>query len=389
MNIFNSLGSNYDLPYVIKSLFQKDAGAKKSLTSYLEKRYEGTALLTYKGREAITLALETLQLSENSGVAVNAFTCIAVIQAIENAKLTPVYIDIDPSTLNFTPDELEKSLKHHKISVVIIQNTLGYPCDIEGILKVCKKHNLILIEDLAHSIGTIYANKTEAGKTGDFAILSFSQDKVVDSVSGGALIIRNQKYKIQSAKKPETHQNSKDKMYPLLTFLIRKTYPYGIGKILHKFFKLFHLLSDPMGNSSNTQLTDWHAMLTLAGYSTLEKNLQHKRSISKIYAESLDKKILSQEICKNIDTATCLRFPIFVSNRKKLIEQLKTNGVHISDIWYDSVVAPKKYLGLARYPKSTCPNGEKVADLILNLPTHINVTGQDALEISKFVNSLI
>src|SRR3989344_8336212 len=170
MNIFNSLGSNYDFKFVLKALLSF-SGNSKDLENLLEERYGGKAILLYKGREAIELALKSLNLPAGTFVAINGFTCFAVFDAIKKTGLNCEYLDIDKGNLNFSAENLKNALeKNSKIKAVIIQNTLGYPCDIEGISKICKENNLILIEDLAHSIGAKYKSGQEAGTLGDFIV---------------------------------------------------------------------------------------------------------------------------------------------------------------------------------------------------------------------------
>lgn len=189
MSIFNSLGSNYDFKFTLKALIARENNSQ--LKSFLENKYQGKVTLVYKGREAIELCLKSLNLPEKSFVAITGFTCFAVFDAIKKSGLDVEYLDIEKGDLNFSAEILEKAVeKNPKIKVVLIQNTLGYPCDIENIAKICKEKKIILIEDLAHSIGTRYENGEEAGSFGDFVVLSFSQDKVIDAVSGGALIER-------------------------------------------------------------------------------------------------------------------------------------------------------------------------------------------------------
>ena len=95
MAIFNSLGSNYNLRYVLKSLFDNSANKNLKLKNFLEKKYEGKTILTYKGREALTLALKILNLPKESMVAINGFTCFAVYKAVEEAGLTPICLDLE------------------------------------------------------------------------------------------------------------------------------------------------------------------------------------------------------------------------------------------------------------------------------------------------------
>ncbi|MDO8658975.1 MAG: aminotransferase class V-fold PLP-dependent enzyme, partial [Candidatus Parcubacteria bacterium] len=244
MNIFNSLGSNYNLKYVLNSLFADGQDSNRKLKNFLEEKYQGKAILTYKGREALTLALKILNLPKESIVAINGFTCFAVYKAIEQAGYKPICLDLDEknSDLNFSPETLEKALKENKnIKAVVIQNTFGYPADIEKIAQICKEKDIILIEDLAHCIGTKYSNGQEAGTIGDFTALSFSQDKVIDAVSGGTLVIRNKQFQnpdlASQGDALEHKQQLRDRLYPLLTYKIRFLYNFGLGKPLHFLLK--------------------------------------------------------------------------------------------------------------------------------------------------------
>lgn len=185
MSIFNSLGSNYDFKFVLKALFSKREGALKK---FLEDKYKGQVTLTRKGRQAIELALSGLP--KGSSVAINGFTCFAVYEAIQKAGHKALYLDIEKGELNFSVDALRKT---SNVKAVIIQNTLGSPCEIEKIAQICKENKIILIEDLAHCVGTRYESGVEAGTVGDFVALSFSQDKMIDAVSGGALIKKNER----------------------------------------------------------------------------------------------------------------------------------------------------------------------------------------------------
>jgi len=389
MSVFNSLGSNYNLTYVLESLFSGSDGKNQSLKNCLENKYGGKAILTYKGREALILALKILKLSKNSCVAINGFTCFAVYKAIEEAGFTPICLDLEEknSDLNFSPESFEKTLKENKnIKVVIVQNTLGYPTDIEKIAKICNEKNIVLIEDLAHCIGTKYQNGEEAGSVGNFAVLSFSQDKVIDAVSGGALVVRNKKFQSSvlafQGEALESKQQLKDHLYPVFTYKIRFLYDSGLGKFFHFLLKQLNLLSKPMQESLYNfySLPNWYCNLAIIEFNKLEQQLNHRREIAEIYAKNLDKKISHSRILEKIALSSNLRFPIFVENlpagrqdRNSLIEFLRKSKIFISDIWYDDV-APQ------------CPNAAKISKTILNLPTHINVSDKDALKICERIN---
>jgi len=392
MTIFNSLGSNYQFSFVLLALSAKgDQDTKNRLKEYLENRYQGNVFLLYKGREAIELALRMVSLPKDSFVAFNGFTCYAVYKAVINAGYHPAYVDITDLDLNFSANSLKESIKKNsKIKVVIIQNTLGYPCDIEAIAKICKEKKIILIEDLAHSIGTVYANGQEAGKSGDFTILSFSQDKMIDGISGGALIVRNKeslnKNREISFDSLDKKQQCIDRYYPLFTFLIRKTYASGLGKILHEILKRLHVLSNPMSDLNKlSELPSWYCHLIYTQFIELKKNIAHRKKIASIYAANLNKKIVSKKVCNDLQNATNLRFPVFIYKREELIKYLKEYGIFVSDIWYDAPIAPKKYIKLTDY-SNECPGGEELSKKILNLPTHKNISEMQARLIADKIN---
>lgn len=387
MNIFNSLGSNYNFDFVLKALIADYSNNHPSdLMKLLEDKYLGKATLLYKGREAIELGLKSLNLPKGSYVTINGFTCFAVYEAIKNAGLEVEYLDIEKGELNFSVEELEKHLKSNpNIKVVIVQNTLGFPADIEQISKVCQENKIYLMEDLAHCVGTKYSSGLEAGEVGDLVILSFSQDKIVDGISGGALIAdKDLGLHLEGV---NVKKQIIDRLYPLFTFLIRNTYKIGIGKFIHYFLKNLKLLSGPMDKTDNQlhQLPSWYCFLTNSVFANLEQNLDHRRKIATLYKETVNPKILSPKIMGFVNLSSNLRFPIFVNNREGLIKYLKQFGVYVSDIWYDAPIAPKKYLSKTDY-KGQCPNAELAAEEMLNLPTHLNVSEKEAGKISNLIN---
>lgn len=394
MSIFNSLGSNYDFSFLLKTLGVIVIPPRRwdlELKNLLQNKYQGKAVLLYKGREAIELALKTLNLPKGSFVAINGFTCFAVYEAVKKAGLNCEYLDIDKGELNFSANTLRQAIeKNPQIKAVIIQNTLGFPCQIEEISRICKENNLVLIADLAHSVGTRYANGQEAGTISDLVALSFSQDKMIDAISGGALIERGGAKLDQLESGSDWHLPPKqqiDRLYPFFTYLIRKTYPFGMGKILHFILKNLKLLSNPMaGGEDIHKLPAWYCKLAETQFKKLALDLDHRKTIASIYAKLINPKILSPKLTAKIYLSSNIRFPIFVENRGSLIKYLEDREIYVSDIWYDAPIAPKKYLSQTDYQEGQCPNSELASSAILNLPTHKNVSEKQAEKISNLIN---
>ena len=385
MAIFNSLGSNYSTRDVWRHLTAKSKkGAITEFSRKLGQHYGGQALLTYKGREALELALKNSGLRPGSAIGINGFTCYAVYRAVENAGFKALLVDIAPHQLNFSVGELKAlHTKHLNLKAVIVQNTLGYPADMPAIAAYCQKSGLMVIEDLAHSIGASYADNKETGSVGTFTMLSFSQDKLSDVVAGGALIAR--RGKIIS---PETNLSSigsvqrlKNRLYPLWTWLIRSTYPIGMGRILHFGLKKLHWMATPMSDD----LEGLHAIpasvaaLLMDRWQGVESELEHRRQIASIYMQQLPAAL--QPISPISGKPSYLRFPVWINDRKSLLGFLRSQQIFISDTWYDVPIGPVKYFPNTNYQSGTCPNSEELTNHIINLPTHMNVTPEVATNI--------
>ena len=143
--IFLGLASNYTAKDIWRHSFA--AGTKKdydALESALAKKYNSDpsrVSLIFSGRSAISLALKSFLASDKvekgDHVAVNAFTCHAVLEAIKNAKLEPVFVDLEKTISgeilpNYSAKNLEELAKaDKKLKVFILQNTFGFPVDIQ------------------------------------------------------------------------------------------------------------------------------------------------------------------------------------------------------------------------------------------------------------------
>ena len=393
MSIFNSLGSNHTFLSALRMLFAfGGTSAHRTLRTYLEKRYGGRVILTYKGREALNLALSSLT-GAGGSIAFNGFTCWAVYEAVRSSGRSTRYLDISEGSLHFSSETLQEALsKDSGIRAVVIQNTLGAPCDIERIAALCKERGIALIEDLAHSIGTVYASGKEAGTVGDLVILSFSQDKVIDSVSGGALIVRNEAFAHIASTSSKTvslvHQ-IKDRLYPLFTSAIRQSYALGIGGILHQGLRSLNMLSRPLSDTETSELHElpgWYCTIILEKYASLEKVAAHRKAIAQIYAETIQKSVQLPQDERVLRHSANLRFPLLLNMRDLLIQHLKGKNVHVGDIWYDAPVGPQRFLYRTDY-SGECPRAEEAAGMIMNLPTHINVSARQARRIASTINA--
>ena len=140
-------------------------------------------LTFWKGRVALFCFLRSLKLTDGDEVLMPGLTCVVVPNAIIYAGLVPIYLDIQPDTFNLDPDLIESKITS-RTKVIIIQNTFGLSSNIEKIISIAKKYNLITIDDCTHGFGGTYNGKPNGSFT-DAAFYSSQWNKPFSTVLGG------------------------------------------------------------------------------------------------------------------------------------------------------------------------------------------------------------
>ena len=120
-----------------------------------------------------------------------AVTWSTTVSPIIQNGLKPVFVDVNLSTYDINAQQIEKAISK-KTRAIMLVHPLGHVCDMIKILKICKKYNLLLIEDTCETIGAKYRNKF-AGTFGKFSSISFYQSHHISAVEGG-MILTNDNY---------------------------------------------------------------------------------------------------------------------------------------------------------------------------------------------------
>lgn len=382
---FQALGSHYSFDWAMRQLLT--IGSNESKDTFIEglsTHYSGLALTYSKGRHALSEAVRIAILaSGKTGVVVNGLTCSVVVDAVRAANGTPVYADVTSPYADFSAETLEKLCEQDdSIGTVIIQNTFGVPCDITSIQAVAKKYNLIMIEDLAHAVGQAYLDEREVGTVGDMTMLSFGRDKLLDVVNGGALIVRNEalrRHVEEPDHLPRTIDQLRDRIYPLLSWCVRRTYGIGIGKALLVAMYKLRLATRSADGGIDHQMTlpNWQAALALKRWHSLDALNDLRRARMATYERYLGDALISSD--------GTIRAAILRDDRKALLRRLKKSGYELYDTWYDVPIGPKRKFHRYHYPTESCPNATTMANQLINLPTHPEISEQDAIKIAEIV----
>ncbi|WP_060678318.1 DegT/DnrJ/EryC1/StrS family aminotransferase [Virgibacillus halodenitrificans] len=144
------------------------------------------------GTAAIHLALKAAEVEEGDIVFCPSLTFSATANPIIYQNAIPVFIDSDFETWNMCPKALEEAFeKYPEVKAVIVVHLYGLSADMDKIMKLCKKHNVVVIEDAAESLGGYYKGQ-HTGTFGDYGIFSFNGNKIITASAGGMLVSNNE-----------------------------------------------------------------------------------------------------------------------------------------------------------------------------------------------------
>jgi len=157
-----------------------------ALGSYLGVR---EVVAVSSGTSALHLSLLALDLREDDEVIVPSFAFIAVANAVRYIDAIPVFVDIDPATLNLDPHKIETAISS-KTKAIIVVHTFGVPADMDRIREIAERHQLLLIEDACEALGAEYRGQ-RVGGIGDIGVFGFYPNKQITAGEGGAAVTQN------------------------------------------------------------------------------------------------------------------------------------------------------------------------------------------------------
>ena len=141
------------------------------------------------GSDALLMALMVEDIGAGDEVITTPFTFFATVGAISRVGATPVFADIDPVTFNLCPKAIEAKITERTKAIIPV-HLFGQAADMDPIMALAKKHNLIVIEDACQAIGAEYKNK-RVGSVGDYGCFSFFPSKNLGCFGDGGLVTTN------------------------------------------------------------------------------------------------------------------------------------------------------------------------------------------------------
>lgn len=170
-----------------------DGEFTKRCNQWMEQRFGAEkALLTTSGSAALDMAAFLCDIKQGDEVILPSFTFTSTANAFVLAGAKLVFVDIRPDTMNLDENKIEQAITEHTKAICPVHYA-GVACEMDAILDIAQRHNLLVVEDAAQGVMSKYKGKA-LGTIGDFGCYSFHETKNFSMGEGGAIIINKQQY---------------------------------------------------------------------------------------------------------------------------------------------------------------------------------------------------
>lgn len=327
----------------------KIAEFEQTVASYTGAKY---AVAISNGTSALHAACFAAGIGRGDEVITTPLTFAASANCVLYCGGTPVFADVDPYTYNIDPEDIRKKITD-KTKAIIAVHLAGQPCDMDEIHSIAQEHNLIVIEDGAHALGSVYKGK-KVGCLSDMTTFSFHPVKPITTGEGGMIMTDNEElYKRLVLFR--SHGITRDE-----SMMTRNEGPW--------FYQQLDL-------GYNYRITDIQCALGCSQMRKLDKFLKRRRELAERYNNAFIE-------CDNIVTPYQLPdtqsgwhlYIVQVKNhdRKQVFETLRDKGIGVNVHYIPVYMHP--YYQEHGYKDVHCANAEEIYSHIISLPLYPGLT---------------
>lgn len=330
------------------------------------------ALVVSSGTAALHLAALAAGIKEGDEVIVSSITFAASANCILYCGGTPAFADINPKTYNIDPKSIREKITDKTKAIVAVDYT-GQAVELDEIKEICKEHNLILIEDAAHSLGTKYKGKP-IGSIADMSTFSFHPVKTITGGEGGAITTNS------------------EELFKRLHLLRTHGITRDINEMVNKTDALWYNEQIELG--FNYRMTDIQASLLCSQIQKLDRFVKRRAEIAAKYDEAfkdMPELVLQETIPEsetgrhlyviqiNPELLTCTRCEFFDA----LYAENTCPQVHYLPVYMHS------YYEKLGYKKGICPNAEYLFENMMSIPLYPSMTEYDIDTVIEAVNKVV
>lgn len=321
---------------------------------------------------AMHLSLIAAKIGRGDEVITTPLTFSATANVISHVGAKPVFVDVEKDTGNIDVSRIEKRITKRTKAILPV-HLYGRPCKMDGIMKLAKKYNLLVIEDAAHALGASYKGR-KIGTIGDFTCFSFYATKNLTTGEGGIVSTRNKKW----AELIE--------MYAL----------HGMSKGAWKRYSdkgYSHYLIKVPGYKYN--MMDLQASIGIHQFNKFEKMQKRRKEIWEKYNKAfVDLPMILPAPLEKENVHAYHLYSILIRPEKlKISRDLFLKALHEENIGvgvhFISLHIHPYYKNLYNFKKNDFPNASFISDRTVSLPLSGKLTDQDVEDVISAVKKIV
>ncbi|MBU8881200.1 UDP-4-amino-4,6-dideoxy-N-acetyl-beta-L-altrosamine transaminase [Bacillus sp. FJAT-29790] len=334
-------------------------------------RYAGTkyAVAFANGTAALHGACFAAGIGTGDEVITSPITFAASANSVLYCGGKPVFVDIDERTYNIDPHKISAAITPNTKAIIPVDFT-GQPVDMDKICKIANEHNLVVIEDAAHSLGSSYKGR-KVGTLADMTMFSFHPVKHITTAEGGMIVTDSAEY----AEKLRLFRSHGIRNYDLSK---------DEGPWYHEMVELGY----------NYRMTDLHAALGISQMQKLDAFVQKRREIANVYNQEFSK-LEGVRVPFQLEGTKSswhlymlsLELEKLKVGRREIFEAMRAEniGVHVH---YIPVYMHPYYQKLG-YEKGLCPIAEQWYETALTIPLYPKMSSYDAESVVEVVGKVV
>ena len=360
------------------SLGPRVARFEQAFAEYVGTRY---AVAVNSGTSALHLCVRALGIGAGDEVLTTSFSFVASVNCLLYEKATPVFVDVDPVTLNIDPEAIRQTiLEQYKwdrlksrhlnrrtgrtLKAILPVHVFGQPCDMRPILEIAREFNLAILEDACEALGAEYCGQP-VGTFGDAAVFAFYPNKQITTAEGGMIVTDSPEIASECR---STRNQGRDEQSEWLRH-VRLGYNY--------------------------RLSDLHCALGLAQLERIQELLDARARVAAAYSRQLKDlpgMLLPATSSRNNRSwfAYVIRLagPRPQTHRDALIQELRASGI-ASQAYFPAIHSQPYFAGICEAPPRELLHTEAAAESCIALPLFSTMTADQINEVCCVVHGFI
>lgn len=373
--------SDYEIDRLCDWLKTRKQLTKGPLTVDFEDRWSKRIGVKYSvfvnsGSSANFLMLAALvqqkKLKVDDIVAVPAISWATTVAPVMQLGMHPVLVDADGDSLGIDPVSFENVCKLQRPKALILVHVLGFPCKMKEIIDICKKYNVMLLEDTCESLGSMYSGKN-VGTFGLMSTFSLFFGHHLSTIEGGMICTDD------------------ERTYEMLKMLRSHGWDRDLSDESKKFWRGvnaiddFHALYTFYVPGYNMRATDLQAFLGISQLEKLPEIGRVRFSLFDRYQKQIRNDYWKPNTKYGNVFVSCFAYPIIHPNTKDIVADLQSNEIEVRPLIAGSM-SKQPFFTNVYGTKHNVPFAETVHDHGIYLPLHPKMTDEHVDFISDVVN---